>query len=77
MIIGAIISTKGSATAPSDNFNGSSLLHFYTMDDAVTWAQMQSSNFAVEQTNLYSLCTVINTDTAQRRWWYNGQEYTG
>jgi len=80
MIIGAIleVSDQGSG-APGGVHNGNSMLHFYTMSDAVTWARLQSESmpYGSSAYNLYALTTIVNTDTGEKRWWYNGVEYTG
>jgi len=53
------------------------MIHFYAMADAVAWAESQSQYVSVESANVRTLCTVINTDTGTKRWWFNGTEYTG
>lgn len=62
MIIGAIIETRSNGST-SDLYNGSSMLHFYNMLTALTWAQMQSRVTVEGGVTLDSTCTVINTDT--------------
>jgi len=80
MIIGAILETSWSSTgAQSQVQNGASILHFYNMQDAETWARIQSEYVAygTNPEGILTLCTVINTDTELKRWWFNGIEYTG
>jgi hypothetical protein len=77
MIIGSIKDVT-SLTAPYGSANGAALLHFYTMSDAITWAELQSQNTAVSGiADFAAVCTVINTDNGSQRWWWNGTEYTG
>jgi hypothetical protein len=80
MIIGAILDVGQSGTGPGASVvNGAALVTFYTMADAVIWAQLQSENFqsGTNPNNLIPTTSVINTDTGERRWWFNGTEYTG
>jgi len=76
MIVGAILEvTDGNWS--SGNRNGAALLHFYTWSDAITWAQLQSENSAVSTNGVMCVCSIVNTDTGEKRWWFNGSEYTG
>ena len=76
MIIGAIIEvTDGNWS--SGNRNGTALLHFYTLQEAILWAELQSENSPVSTNANMCVCTVINTDNGLKRWWFNGTEYTG
>jgi hypothetical protein len=80
MIIGTIIDVSNDAQGPqSGALNGTAMLMFYTEADAVTWAEIQSLNFPSGPGGYgaMALCSVVNTQTAQRRWWFNGTEYTG
>lgn len=80
MIIGAITESADTETgAASSGENGTALIHFYNMSDAIAWAEMQSLTgaYGTSGTRNYCLCTVINTDTQQHRWWWGGVEYTG
>jgi len=77
MIIGAITEIGPAANPAHTDKNGAAMLHFYTETDAENWALMQSRNTIVEGYAIACLCTVINTDTNIKRWWYNGTEYTG
>ena len=79
MIIGAILE-GGDGSGPGTNRqNGFAMLMFYTMNDAITWAELQSGLVVFDTTGaqIYTLCSVINTETNVKRWWYNGTEYTG
>jgi hypothetical protein len=80
MIIASIIEVARLITGQQEStMNGASSVIFYTWDDAVTWARIQSED-VVYGTNSYNarcLVICINTDTEERRWWYNGVEYTG
>ena len=80
MIIGAILETSWSATgAQSQVQNGAALMHFYSMSDAEAWARLQSElvTYGTNPEGVYTVCTILNTDTEQKRWWFNGIEYTG
>lgn len=78
MIVGAIIETTDSTGVPERYHNGAALVTFYTMSDAIAWARIQSVQVTFDSSNhrTITLCTVVNTDTNQRRWWFNGIEYT-
>lgn len=82
MIIGSIIDVSQQASGVGTNStNGASLQHFYTMEEAVIWAEMQSERlqFTVSGNDsyLFTATVVINTETNTRRWWFDGTEYTG
>lgn len=77
MIIGAILDVSENNDPGSTQFNGASLIHFYTLNDAVTWAELQSATMLTETKNIRTVCSVINTDDSTRRWWWRGTEYTG
>jgi hypothetical protein len=77
MIIGAILETGDNQGAGSSRQNGAAMVVFYTMNDAIVWAQTQSVGTPFETNTVYALCSVVNTDTGVKRWWYNGTEYTG
>ena len=80
MIIGAIVDVSDTGSGPASNqLNGAALQSFYTMTDALTWARIQSGPFIAGSSSYAArcLCTVINTETEDTRWWYNGVEYTG
>ena len=80
MIIGAILEMSYNAGGTDSNgMNGSALIQFYTMEQAENWALSQSElvQYGTSSTPLYTLCTIINTNTNVKRWWYNGIEYTG
>lgn len=79
MIIGAITEvTNQPDGAVNRELNGASLISFYTMAQAITWARLQSeltvSGSVSNET--YCLTTVINTNTGVKRWWFSGVEYT-
>jgi hypothetical protein len=77
MIIGTILETSDNETTTQPE-NSGGMLMFYSMADAVMWAQLQSQETIVSGINQwYACCTVINTTTGVKRWWYNGTEYTG
>lgn len=77
MIIGTIKDVT-STTSPYGSANGSAMLHFYTLSDAISWAEIQSQNTPVSGiADFACVCTVINTDDGSVRWWWNGSEYTG
>tara|TARA_B100000780_G_scaffold125162_1_gene87804 strand:- start:877 stop:1119 length:243 start_codon:yes stop_codon:yes gene_type:complete len=80
MIIGAIIEVDTTGGAGADaRLNGAAMMQFFTLKDAVVWAKLQSE--AVTTVSGYNavscVTTVINSDTEQKRWWFNGTEYTG
>lgn len=80
MIIGAITEVTNQPTGVVNReLNGASLISFYTMEQAIMWARLQSeqtiSGTAGNET--YCLTTIINTNTEVKRWWFNGVEYTG
>jgi hypothetical protein len=80
MIIGAIIETTWTPSgAQTSSSNGASMMNFYTIDDAIQWAEIQSEvvYFGTNPEPIIALCTVIDTDTGVKRWWFNGVEYTG
>lgn len=79
MIIGAILETAtNDAGQPSSTQNGAAMMQFYTMASAVAWAKEQSRIviYGDSLTRIMTLCTVYNTETDEKRWWYNGIEYT-
>lgn len=76
MIIGAILETSSSGVQTSA-LNGAALISFYTMEQAANWAEIQSTLIIYGALELKTVCTVINTSTGQKRWWYDGVEYTG
>lgn len=77
MIIGTIIEVGDANGLSTNRQNGAAMMMFYTEDDAVEWARLQSETLSIN-TILYSVvATVINTDTGNKRWWWNGVEYTG
>ena len=79
MIIGAILESGDGQGSGSNRQNGAALVVFYTMADAVSWAELQSTLvlYDTAPSAIYTLCSVINTDTNVKRWWYAGTEYTG
>lgn len=79
MIIGTILNSGNSSSAPEVNstHDGFSTLIFYSNEDAENWAVLQSGNSQIGGISYYVVCTVINTDTNVKRWWYAGTEYTG
>lgn len=80
MIIGAILETApGGSGSQTANLNGAAMVHFYSMQDAIEWARVQSEEVIYGSSDIAvrTLCTVVNTKTGQRRWWYSGIEYTG
>lgn len=82
MIIGSIVDVSQTASGVGTNAtNGVGLIHFYTMEDAVQWARLQSDrlhfNVSGSSSYLFTATVVINTDTNERRWWFDGTEYTG
>jgi hypothetical protein len=79
MIIGSIIEVDwNSSGAQTTTTNGASSVVFYTQTDADTWARLQSDQVIYGTANYSTSCliVVVNTDTEQRRWWYQGIEYT-
>jgi hypothetical protein len=77
MIVGSIIEVSDAGNPASGSRNGAALITFYTMNEAITWAEIQSQNKPIDAFNTVCLCTVINTSTSIARWWMNGTEYTG
>ena len=80
MIIASIIesATSGSG-APGNSLNGATSVVFYTMNEATTWALIQSRQMVFGSGNydVQCLISVVNTETQEHRWWYAGVEYTG
>jgi len=79
MIIGAILETSQYDYGGQTNvLNGVSTLIFYTMRDAIAWAELQSEYmlYGSGGTPIYTLTSVIDTETSVKRWWYNGTEFT-
>jgi len=81
MIVGAIINGGSPAVMPNTAHDGFGTIIFYTMAEAVEWAILQSQDWPVDpgtgSVPQPLVCTVVNTSTGQRRWWYDGTEYTG
>jgi len=80
MIVGAILEMSYNASGvDTGGMNGAAMIQFTTQRDAEQWAILQSElvTYGTNGTPLYTLTTVINTDTGVKRWWYNGIEYTG
>mgnify|MGYP003682729059 CR=1 FL=1 len=79
MIIGTILESSIDSASQNAGTNGASMIHFYTWSDAITWAEVQSERMVYASTGqvISTLCTIINTDTGQKRWWWAGVEYTG
>lgn len=78
MIIGQILDVSTSSGIPGSQYsNGVTMMHFYTWSDAITWAVLASETAFYNTQSLTAACMIINTDTGERRWWYNGIEYTG
>jgi len=80
MIIGSILetSTNGGGTQNA-NLNGASSVVFYTMQEAIIWATLQS-RLVVYGSGNWQLCamiSIVNTETNEHRWWFSGTEYTG
>lgn len=79
MIIGSILDVSQTASGiGSNSTNGTTTCIFYTIADAVLWAELQSERIVVGPSSSYLfICTmVINTETNERRWWFDGTEYT-
>jgi phenylacetate-coenzyme A ligase PaaK-like adenylate-forming protein len=80
MIVGAILETANNAAgSPSSGQNGAALITFYTWNDAINWATLQSEQITYGTGNspIFTLCSITNTETSELRWWYAGIEYTG
>lgn len=75
MIIATLLEPALNQT--SNAYNGATAVIFYTMDDAITWARIQSMGQEAAGNTIRSWISVVNTDTEVVRWWYNGVEYTG
>lgn len=83
MILGTIIeystASDGTPTAANREVNGISTVIFYTEKDCQEWCEIMSNSFiyGTAGNTLYGLTMFLNTETGQRRWWFNGVEYTG
>jgi len=81
MIIGAIINGGSEAALGNTSHDGYAAIIFYTMAEAIQWATLQSQDWPVNPgTGIVPMplvCTIVNTSTSARRWWYNGTEVTG
>ena len=75
MIIGTLYDTTVGGTSAANG--GSSSIVFYTMADAVKWADKMSVIKVTPVGNIGAITVVINTETDVQRWWYHGTEYTG
>jgi hypothetical protein len=77
MIIGSIIDVSPSNQPGSASSNGASSVIFYTEDDAVEWARIQSES-TLFNNSIYLFCAVvvINTSTGTKRWFWDGAEET-
>lgn len=78
MIVGSIIEVAASSSAPgASTYNGASSLQFYSENDAITWARLQSGAIYVQGVGIRCVCCVVNTSTEVIRTFYNGTEVTG
>lgn len=78
MIIGTIIDVSSTGTGEGNNSrSGGSSVIFYTENDCVDWCSAMSEIIPLNAWNCYCVTVFYNTDTRQRRWWFNGTEYTG
>tara|TARA_B110000285_G_scaffold135907_1_gene152303 strand:- start:98 stop:331 length:234 start_codon:yes stop_codon:yes gene_type:complete len=77
MIIGTILEIGDANGLSSNRQNGASMMMFYTEKDAVQWALSQSEAISILTLTFSVVVTVINTETGNKRWWWNGIEYTG
>lgn len=77
MIIGSIIDVSPTDTPGSASTNGASSIIFYTEEDAVEWARIQSQSVLYNNA-IYLWCAtiVVNTSTGTRRWFWDGVEET-
>ena len=79
MIIGAITEVTESGSGFAERYhNGAAMVMFYTNEEAESWAVLQSANniYGSDSRSIFCLCTVINTETDTKRWWFDGTEYT-
>lgn len=75
MIIGTIVEP---ALNQGSNFaNGATSVIFYTEKDAVDWCIAMSEEMIFAGSALRAATVMFNTETGNKRWWYNGTEYTG
>lgn len=83
MIIATIIEyshqADGGVSSANREVNGCSSTIFYAINDANNFALAMSRPILYGTVNetLYGLVVVYNTETDERRWWFNGVEYTG
>jgi hypothetical protein len=75
MIIATLLEPALNQTANA--FNGATAVVFYTMNDAIIWARLQSAEQIAGGSTIRAWVSVVNTDTEVVRWWYNGVEHTG
>jgi hypothetical protein len=81
MIVGMIldVGAYNSGEPAGQTQNGSAMINFYNYQDAVNWALATSTNAVTGGNNASIRCMtmVYNCNTQERRWWFNGVEYTG
>ena len=83
MIIATIIeyshSASGGPGALNREVNGCATTIFYTSSDAISFAVAMSEaiQYGTSPETLYGLVVVYNTQTTEKRYWFNGVEYTG
>ena len=75
MIIGTLL--EPAYNQGGNLMNGATAVVFYTMNDAITWARLQSQGQEASGITIRAWISVVNTETEVVRWWYNGIEYTG
>jgi len=78
MILGMILDVGNASGGPGNmTYNGTAMLHFYTLNDAVNWALSTSELMVTGDAPIRVMTCVWNGETNTKRWWYNGVEYTG
>jgi hypothetical protein len=81
MIIGMIldIGAYNSGEPSGQTQNGAAMMQFYNYQDAINWALDTSRNAPTGTAGASIRCMTMtyNCNTQERRWWFNGVEYTG
>ena len=75
MIIGTYIEPALNVTGNA--LNGATAVVFYTEREAVAWCLAMSEIISFTDLTVSGCTIMYNTETGNKRWWYNGVEYTG
>lgn len=77
MFVVSILETSVNQSFGS-GMNGGSAMRFNVLQEAVDYARVMSEPMTLSGATTYEcFCVLYDTETAAKRWWWNGTEYTG